>query len=48
MFELSLMFLGLALLLGAWDLLMWMLSALFPNVKLFRQLRIPDWKWPRR
>ncbi len=48
MAELSMILVGMALLLGAWDLLFRVLSFCFPSVKLFKTLQLPDWKWPRK
>ncbi len=46
MFELSRLFIDLALILLVWDRGFWLLSLCFPSVALFRQLQLPRWKWP--
>jgi hypothetical protein len=46
MFELSSLFIVLAILLALWDRFFWLLSLCFPSVKLFQRLQLPRWKWP--
>jgi hypothetical protein len=48
MFELSWMFIVLAILAAIWDRFFWILSLCFPSAKLFHQLQLPRWKWPRK
>jgi hypothetical protein len=48
MFELSWMFIVLAIALAVWDRFFWLLSLCFPSVKLFKTLQLPDLKWWER
>jgi hypothetical protein len=45
MFELSWIFIVLAIALAMWDRFFWLLGLCFPSVKLFKTLQLPDLKW---